>query len=303
MMAPFISLLLVTRTARASEDPDSLDCRPMKEIYKNGQELCETMWGDSFVYEADEAKGYTMWFRGDNPNPDTSAGLFTDDHAELDVCHLEYNHKATPGPEPLAECIPWKDHGCCSPDTVKDAQTLKEMQGGPEYHWDRCGSLSAECERYFIEEACFYECEPAVGLFRKFPSGDLLHDRDGHEVFDPRCDPYSDVYDEAFAASNDCDHNSWQVHRMPIKASYCKAFYDACKDDLFCGHGNFFECAKVSPDADAEALITKNNREKYLQEEARLRDTAITVPDEGEEAITEDSSAHVLWLAALALHA
>jgi folate receptor len=306
-MAPLIYLLLCT--VRATDGaPDSLECRTVGEIYSNGKELCEKMWGESFVYETDETKGYSMWFLEENPNSATSATLFTDDHADLDVCHLEYNHKPKPGNETLSECIPWSDHGCCSSETVPDAQTLKENQGGPEYHWDRCGTLSAGCEKFFIEEACFYECEPAVGLFRKYPSQELLHDRDGHEVHDPRCDSYSDVYDETFANAN-CNmgwngHNSWEIHKMPIKASYCDAFYEACKSDSFCGHGNFFDCARVDPNADAAAETTAANREKYLQEEARLRDEKKVIKPVStleQTAVEETSNAYVLGLAALAL--
>jgi folate receptor len=282
----------------------------MGEIYANGKDLCETMWGDSFVYEEDEPNGYTMWFLLENPNPSTSKALFTDDHEKQDQCYLEYNHKETPGPEDLKECIPWSDHACCLPETVKDAQTLKENQGGPEYHWDRCGSLSAECEKYFIEEACFYECEPAAGLFRKYPEDERLHDREGHEVHDTRCDKYHEDYNETHAEKN-CTmgghgHNSWEIHRMPIKASYCNAFYEACKNDLFCGHGNFFECAKISPDADAEAETTAKNRNQTLAEDERKREEERNKNDESIKNSTEvmdeeENSAFVLGLAALAL--
>jgi folate receptor len=260
-MGPFVLVLVLTTHSVAASDPESLECRKMGDIYADGKDLCETMWGDSFMYEDDESKGYTFWFGGNNPNSDVSAALFTDAHADLDVCYLEYNHKATPGSESLNECTAWSSHGCCAPATVKDAQTLKEAQGGPEYHWDRCGTLSAECERYFIEEACFYECEPAAHLFQKYPSGALLHDRDGHEVHDPA----------------DEEHNKWEIHRMPIKASYCNAFYEACKNDLFCGPGNFFECAKVDPNADSNKLTTLENRQKYLDD---LKQTVDVLPDE-----------------------
>lgn len=30
---------------------------------------------------------------------------------------------------------------------------------------------------------------------------------------------------------------------MPIKASYCNAWYQACKNDMFCGSGDYFSCA------------------------------------------------------------
>jgi hypothetical protein len=90
-------------------------------------------------------------------------------------------------------------------------------------------------------------------------------------------------------------HNSWEIHQMPIKASYCDAFYNACKNDLFCGHGNFFECARVDPEAEANSKITAENRRKYLEKEALLRKTTISAPDE--------SSAYVLGFAALWLSA
>ena len=50
----------------------------------------------------------------------------------------------------------------------------------PRYHWDRCGPLSPQCERFFVQEACFYECEPAAGLFRRYPTDTTIHDREGH---------------------------------------------------------------------------------------------------------------------------
>ena len=29
--------------------------------------------------------------------------------------------------------------------------------------WDLCGELSSECERYYVYEECFYQCEPHLG--------------------------------------------------------------------------------------------------------------------------------------------
>lgn len=46
--------------------------------------------------------------------------------------------------------------------------------------------------------------------------------------------------------------NNWQILGMPIKASYCDMWYEACYNDLFCGgaSGDFFECAELkSPHA------------------------------------------------------
>jgi hypothetical protein len=73
----------------------------------------------------------------------------------------------------------------------------------------------------------------------------------------------------------DEEHNKWEIHRMPIKASYCNAFYEACKNDFFCGHGNFFECARVDPNASANELITisRSQRSPYLESLQKPTDT------------------------------
>ena len=62
---------------------------------------------------------------------------------------------------------------------------------------DGCGKLSSACEQFFIEEGCFYECDHNLGKWRK------------HE--------------------NRTNDNGWEIEGMPIKASYCDAWYEACK--------------------------------------------------------------------------
>ena len=36
------------------------NCKKFSEIYTNGSDLISRMWGDSFKYEVDETKAYTM---------------------------------------------------------------------------------------------------------------------------------------------------------------------------------------------------------------------------------------------------
>jgi folate receptor len=211
-------------------------CRPFHEIYDGGREICENMWGGAFTYEEDESQAYTMWFfDATNPNDALSQqnGHITDEH---EVCHLQYFHKDAPGPEPetFTECLPWKDDACCAQSTVMSAQTIKEAYGA-EYHWDRCGPLSPECERFFVQEACFYECDPNAGYYRRWDAS----------VYDARCDQYAEGYDATYAEAQGCDHNTWQMHQMPIKASYCDAWFRACRNDLFCSSddGDYFSCA------------------------------------------------------------
>jgi folate receptor len=71
--------------------------------------------------------------------------------------------------------------------------------------------MSDACQRFFVQESCLYECEPSAGLFRKYPN-------------------------------NSDPEKLWQMFQMPIKKSYCDAWYDACLNDYFCGQGSFFEC-------------------------------------------------------------
>lgn len=212
-------------------------CRPFREIYTGGQQLCERMFGSAFVYSESEGRAFTMWFDDPQDNPNDRAAVTLDQPAP-EACLIQYFHrdipaKATRFLQPNA-CPPWREHGCCSPATVESVSVLKGMYGR-EFQWDRCGPLTPECEHFFVAEACFYECDVNMGLYRKYPEG----------TYDPRCDKKSSQFDAAFSAAHKCNHNSWEVEGMPIKASFCNAWFNACSEDFFCAEadGNFFSCA------------------------------------------------------------
>lgn len=221
-------MTVVVATAIVSADHEAghpaPGCKKFSEIYATGKELCENMWGGAFTYETNENRGYDMWWTsGGNPNGAISKLLGKD--AAPATCGLagDYYHKETPGPETDTHaCRPYKDNACCKDETIKDAQTIKASYG-EEYHWDRCGPMSQACEAYFVYEACFYECEPAAGLFRKWTVA---------QVADKENNP---------------DANTWQMEGMPIKASFCDGWLDACRDDMFCSadDGDFFSCAAI----------------------------------------------------------
>merc|ERR1712032_1211590 len=227
------------------------------------------MWNGAFTYEADESKAYTMWyFDAQNPNDAVARSLDKLGAAEHDTCFLQYFHKTAPGPESddFTECHPWKENACCAHGTVETYTKLKEGYGA-EYHWDRCGPLSQACERFFVQEACFYECDPNAGLYRKYNSS----------VYDPRCDEYADGYDESFSKAQNCAHNTWQMHGMPIKASFCDAWFNACRKDKFCAHddGDFLSCAAVYEKVDLEAKKlneTQREVEALKKENEDLKD-------------------------------
>ena len=97
------------------------ECKPFKEIYPSGKELCEQMWTDSFKYEQNEDAAYAMWFF-DQVNPNNAIAGSLGKKASPDTCQLQYLHKqgadgsyAAPSPESDAshECYPWKDNACC----------------------------------------------------------------------------------------------------------------------------------------------------------------------------------------------
>lgn len=244
---------LLLSFALGSVAQDAPPCKRFDTIYANGKELCENMWGGAFKYETQEDKAYTMWFfEKQNPNNAVAQSLNLLNGATHDKCHLDYYHKDTPGPEPdnFTECHPWKDRACCAHKTVVTGTALNEGYGA-EYQWDRCGKLSPECDRFFVQEACFYECDPNAGLYRKF--GHLAST--SQEIYDPKCDAYAEAYDKAYAEAKKCDHNAWQMHNMPIKASYCDAWWMACRKDRFCAAagGDFFSCAKIYKTIDEKA--------------------------------------------------
>ena len=216
----FSGINLLPASVAGQEDAT---CTQFKDIYASGTELCEVMWDDSFEVVDDDQPGYTMWFfdHENNPNDAVTYEIFQFPAAGIDdvqpeKCHLQYFHKEVPSAEDdaMTECHPWKKNSCCDSETVKSAEALNEAYG-EGYEWNRCGPMSQACERFFVQEACLYECEPAAGLFRKWNESQKDHP----------------------------DYNEWQLHKMPIKKSYCDAWYDACRNDYFCGQGSYFGCA------------------------------------------------------------
>ena len=267
------------------------ECKPFKEIYTSGKELCENMWSDSFVYEQDEDAAYAMWFF-DQVNPNNAIASSLGKEESPDMCMLQYYHKqgddgsyAAPSPEnkDAHECHPWKDNACCHSATVNSVTAINEAYG-EGYHWDRCGPLSNACEQFFIQEACFYECSPHAGSYRRyddktvaaFAAFQAVEGNPGDPCY---TDPFPAADDARYAGTFEHDGatyqksvfhgdgcygpNRWQMYKMPIKASYCDAFYTACMDDHFCAAagesgGSFFGCAADYREgvaaAEAEAL-------------------------------------------------
>ena len=282
------------------------ECKPFKEIYPSGKELCEQMWTDSFKYEQNEDAAYAMWFF-DQVNPNNAIAGSLGKKASPDTCQLQYLHKqgadgsyAAPSPESDAshECYPWKDNACCHSETVNTATAINEAYG-PGYHWDRCGPLSNACEQFFIQEACFYECSPHAGSYRRYddktvaafaafmaetgtgegPCYTGVYDKDD-AMYQGTFEHDGATYQKSVFYGDGCyGPNRWQMYKMPIKASYCDSFYTACKDDLFCanaGGGNgYFGCA-----ADSREGVAAAEAEGYSAEiKAEVRAMNVTAAE------------------------
>ena len=85
-----LAVLFSAPTVSAWEDI----CSPFEEIYADGTELCEIMWGGAFEVVPDESHGYTMWFfdTDHNPNDNVTRALLGQD-AHPTQCGLKYFHK------------------------------------------------------------------------------------------------------------------------------------------------------------------------------------------------------------------
>jgi len=241
----FSSSLLVLALA-CSASAGRADCKRFGDIHTVISDMPKSMWAGSFTYETDEAKAYDMWWEGDtNPNDALTNSLMTskvivnpnathfNSAKQVDKCYLgEYAHKdvddivsntehPTYKPADFAVCKPWKERSCCKPETVSSETKIRKEFF---YGLDACGRLSPACEKFYIREACFYECSPNAGLFRAFKDSDHAGVND------------STVYNK----TND-DHNQWAMKGMPTKASWWNGFHAACKDDIICNLDENYE--------------------------------------------------------------
>ena len=131
------------------------NCKKFSEIYTGGEDLITRMWGDSFKYEADESKAYTMWWTEggaagvadahDNPNDVTTLGLGMTVPGTCDVAYLHKVGAPTPETQDFTECQPWHANACCHQASVVTPEAINKAYGAG-YEWDRCGPMSQACD-------------------------------------------------------------------------------------------------------------------------------------------------------------
>ena len=101
---------------------------------------------------------------------------------------------SSPATKEYAECKAWSDNTCCTANFTEQLNKtrVRDLYG---FHWGHCKNISKKCEKFLVEEECFYQCEPRLFLW---------HVAKG------------------------------TIKGVPICGDYCDAWYDACKDDETC---------------------------------------------------------------------
>nr|XP_020516773.1 riboflavin-binding protein-like [Labrus bergylta] len=113
------------------------------------------------------------------------------------VCLQDGKHKATPGPEPhLRECGLYADNSCCTDENIQDISHVPADTNKNE-PWDKCGSLSSQCEGFLKRVACFYRCSPDAARW-----------------------PHP--------------HRRSYIQAVPLCHSFCRDWFDACRVDMTC---------------------------------------------------------------------
>ena len=140
------------------------NCKKFSEIYTDGEDLINRMWADSFKYERDESKTYTMWWTEGGAPPAwptrtttrTTWSLLPSSGAWItkagydpssQTCEIAYYHKEgppTPETEDFTECHPWHASACCHQATVMTPEAINKAYGAG-YEWDCCGPMSQAC--------------------------------------------------------------------------------------------------------------------------------------------------------------
>jgi len=150
-------------------------------------------------------------------------------HGACNVCHVQNEGitKNVSSPEhfgcnPHTTCAHYAGNSCCTWKTailVGAPGGLNAALYGAEWGYERCGLISDKCNEYLQHEACFYECDVNVGRYRYHSKKDC--------------------------SENSKTGNAWQIANVPIKASFCDAWFEACKDDVLCAAADATEKATI----------------------------------------------------------
>jgi len=120
----------------------------------------------------------------------------------LNWCIDSDNHKSKPSQEDQlhGQCSPWKERSCCTHSTTYKAHTTNMYN----FDVDHCANvkpMSDKCKTHFMQDLCFFECEPNVGPWTAKVKMKTRRER---------------------------------FYKVPLCASDCDVWFNACRDDYTC---------------------------------------------------------------------
>jgi len=191
-------------------------CKTFGEIYENAQGICDLLWSAPFHYSEDE-ENCVVWdfaLTTNNPNQyvtkvpysesfcnntNTLSTLLPPAKTALQPSCLANRELSTPSSQSLTNCPNYNSLSCCGPE--RDHLITHNDPAAPflGYNWTACGPVSPQCEQFFIQQACYFECDPYQAAW-------------ANPVFDQPATFYG----------------------VPICASYCDSWFEACQAELTC---------------------------------------------------------------------
>jgi len=124
----------------------------------------------------------------------------------LNWCLKSKNHKYKPGKEDSLhqQCKPWKEHACCTESVTYDIHHLDMYNFTLDHCFNQVKkNVSSECRKHFTQDNCFYECEPNIGFWVVNTTRKIASER---------------------------------FYKVPLCASDCETWFEACKDDFTCAY-------------------------------------------------------------------
>lgn len=117
-------------------------------------------------------------------------------------CIDAHHHKKEPGPEDELhkQCSPWRSRSCCNQKSSEDIHNDEKRYGINRNHCPE-RKLSAKCNEHFVQDLCFYDCEPNLG-------------------------PWVTAVNQTFRKERFVD--------VPLCASDCNQWFKDCENDYTC---------------------------------------------------------------------
>lgn len=124
----------------------------------------------------------------------------------LNWCLNSRYHKHEPGKEDVLhnQCGPWRDHTCCTTSTTVDIHQINMYNFTFDHCLEQMGkTMSDACRKHFIQDNCFYHCEPHIGIWVVETKRKIAAER---------------------------------YHKVPLCASDCNTWFNDCKNDFTCAY-------------------------------------------------------------------